>query len=116
MLFADAEPLDQGLVATEIRALQVVEETTPLPNQHEQPTTGMVILPVKLEVLRQVRDAIREKCHLHFRRPRIGIMPPVCLYDLSRARLEHCHPALSVSVFSRSLRLVVEGYHATQHV
>jgi hypothetical protein len=63
----------------------------------------MVILTMYLEMLGQVLDPIGEQRHLHFRRPGVGLVPPIGLHDLARALLEHCHPALSVSVFSRFL-------------
>ena len=43
-LLAEAEALDDALVALEVVALQVVEQPAPLSHELEQPAAGMVIL------------------------------------------------------------------------
>src|SRR5664279_3747567 len=67
-LAADAESFDQLLVPRLIDTLDVVEERTAGLHQLEQPTAGMVILAVELEVLGQVVDALRQDRDLNFRR------------------------------------------------
>src|SRR5690606_21102468 len=72
-LAAQAELLDQGLIATLVLALQVVEQAAALRNQSEQTTTGMVVLLVVLEVLGQVADALGKDRHLDFRRAGVAL-------------------------------------------
>jgi hypothetical protein len=98
-LLPDAEPLDDALVSGEVTTLDVVEHATPLSDELEQPTTGMVILFVNLEVLGEVHDPVCQKRDLHFRGTSIGVVLTVRLHDLFGTLKEHCHPALSVYPF-----------------
>jgi hypothetical protein len=41
----------------------------------------MVVLLVNCKVVLQVRDALREQCHLHFARTRVFFVLPVCVDD-----------------------------------
>ena len=66
-LLADAEPVDDGLVPREVAPLDVVEESSTLAYELQQPATGMVILAMCLEVLGQIPDAIGQERDLHFR-------------------------------------------------
>jgi hypothetical protein len=66
-LLADAEPVDDGLVPREVAPLEVVEESSTLAYELQQPATGMVILAMCLEVLGQIHDAIRQERNLYFR-------------------------------------------------
>src|SRR5262245_31518738 len=97
-LLADTEPLDDSLVGLEIVALEVVEQSSTLAHELEEPATGMVILAMYLEVLCEIRDAIRQKRYLHLGGAGVGLVPPIALHDFPSTLLEHCHPALSVSV------------------
>src|SRR5262245_58698752 len=67
-LAADAEALDQRLVASLVDTLDVIEKAAAGLNHLEQAAAGMVILAVALEVLGEVGDALGEDCNLHFRR------------------------------------------------
>src|SRR5262249_61575985 len=95
---ADAEPLDDCLVPLEVVPLEVVEQAPALAHELQQPATGMVILAMYLEVLREIPDAIRQERYLYLGEAGVGLVPPIGLHDLRRSLLEHCHPALSVSV------------------
>src|SRR5215813_8317936 len=53
-LLADTELVDQAVIALLVLALQVVEQSPALAHQHHEPPTGVVVLGVGLEVLRQV--------------------------------------------------------------
>jgi hypothetical protein len=97
-LLADAESLDDCLVGLEIVPLEVVEQASALAHELEEPATGMVILAMYLEVLCEIGDAIRQKRYLHLRGAGVGLVPPIGLHDFPSTLLEHCHPALSVSV------------------
>src|SRR3569623_382572 len=67
-LAADAEALDQFLVPRLVYALDVVEQAAAGLHQLEQAAAGMVVLAVRLEMLGEVVDALREDRNLHFRR------------------------------------------------
>src|SRR5262245_4970208 len=69
---ANVQLSDQGLVTTLVGTSEVVEKLTPLGHKLEQPTPGVVVLDVALEVLGQIVDAFRQDRDLHFRRPGIA--------------------------------------------
>ena len=56
-LFAQAEAGNQGPIALDVLALQVVEQLAALADQAQQTTTGVVVLLVLLEVAGQIVDA-----------------------------------------------------------
>jgi hypothetical protein len=94
----DAELLDERSVTGNVSTSEIVEEPAALADQLHEATTGMVILRMRLEVSSQVVDALGEQRSLHLGRTGVGPVTLVSLPDLSRALLEHCHPALSGSV------------------
>ena len=59
-LLADAEFGNDGLVALGIVFLEVVEQATPLADQHEKAAARAVVLLVRLEVLRQLANAFTD--------------------------------------------------------
>ena len=61
-----------ALVAREVAPLEVVEQSPTLAYELQQPATGMVILRMDLEVLRQVHDPIGQERNLHLGRTRVG--------------------------------------------
>ena len=71
-LLADAELTDHGLVALGIELLEVVEQATPLADQHEEAAARAVVLLVRLEMVRQLADAFTEKRDLYFGTAGIG--------------------------------------------
>src|SRR5690606_26962650 len=66
LLFAQAELLDERVVAVHILPLEVIEQRTPLVDHHQQPTARMVVLVMLLEVLGQRQDPAGEDGDLHF--------------------------------------------------
>src|SRR6185437_1777090 len=72
VLPAQAKAPDQRLVAGLALALQVVEQTPPPPDQHQQAAPRMEILRVDLEMLGQVVDPLGEQGDLHFRAAGVG--------------------------------------------
>ena len=64
-LLPDSKTLDEIRVSFGTFALEVIQESSPLPDEHEQPTAGVVIFGVCLEVLGQVADALAENCDLN---------------------------------------------------
>jgi len=73
---------DQILIAGLVRLLQVVQQLAPLIDHLEQTAPGVVVVLVTSEVVGELVDPRREQCHLHFRRPCIGRIPPVLGDDL----------------------------------
>ena len=71
-LLADAEFGDDGFVALGIVSLEVVEQATPLADQHEKAAARAVVLLVRLEVIRQLANAFAEQGDLNFRTPGIA--------------------------------------------
>ena len=65
-LLADAELGDNGFVALGIVFLEVVEQATPLADQHEKAAARAVVFLVRLEVLRQLANAFTEQRDLDF--------------------------------------------------
>jgi hypothetical protein len=59
-LLADAKLLDDGFVSLGVVFLEVVEQATPLADQHEKTPARAVILLVRLEVLRQLANTLAE--------------------------------------------------------
>ena len=62
---AQLEFLGDGLVAAQIRVLQVIEQAAALADHHQQSAAGAVILLVALQMLGQMVDAVREQRDLH---------------------------------------------------
>src|ERR1035438_7963360 len=73
-LLADAEFGNDRLVPLGIVFLEVVEQATALANQHEKPAARAVVFLVRLEVLRQLANALAEQSDLDFRTARIARM------------------------------------------
>src|SRR5215469_18092566 len=57
-LLADAEFLDDALVTLGIVLLEIVQQTTSLADQHKQAAPRPVVFLVRLEVLRQLTNAL----------------------------------------------------------
>src|SRR5690606_11000855 len=113
-LLADVETFDDGLVALEIDALQVVQQPPPLPHQLQKTATRVVILGVGLEVLGQIPDAVAEQYDLHLGRARVGLVPSVASQDLLGAQCCAVHSyAHVVSRQSRSSNTGVRGCKAS---
>src|SRR6478735_3909849 len=79
---AEAEALDDGAVALDLRLLQVVEQAAALADQEQQATTAVVDVLVRLEVLGEVRDAVAEQRDLDLRRTGVTLGQGVLGDDL----------------------------------
>jgi hypothetical protein len=66
-LLADAELSDDSLIALGIVLLEVVEQATPLADQHEEAAARAVVLLVRFEMVRQLTDAFTEQRDLNLR-------------------------------------------------
>src|SRR6476620_4138283 len=78
---ADAELLDDGLIALVVLAASIVEQLTAQAHHLQKATARVVVLLVRLEVLGQVIDAMRQDRDLHFRRASIVGLGGVRLDD-----------------------------------
>jgi hypothetical protein len=76
-LLADAEFRDDRLIPLGIVFLQVVEQATPLADQHEKAAARAVVFLVRLEVLRQLANPFAEQRDLDFRTASIARMRAV---------------------------------------
>ena len=65
----DAETLNNGAIAVDIRALKILEKTAALPDHKEQPASRVVIVLVGLEVPGEITDATRQHRHLDLGAP-----------------------------------------------
>ncbi|VVT10929.1 hypothetical protein RV134_260343 [Roseovarius sp. EC-HK134] len=68
VLAADAEALDEVLIAGLILALEVIQQLAALCDHHQETTTTMVVFLVGLEMLGQRGDPRGQDCDLHFGR------------------------------------------------
>jgi hypothetical protein len=80
-LLAQSEFADDGLIALGIVFLEVVEQATPLADQHEKTPARAVVLLVRFEVLRQLPNALAQQRNLDFRATGIGSMRAVMVND-----------------------------------
>jgi hypothetical protein len=89
-LFPQAEFLDDRQVSFFFRPPEIVEQPSPLTDQFQQPSSGMVVLLVGFEMLGQGVDAIAQNSHLDFRRTRVIFMQPKMIDNLFLSfRFEH---------------------------
>src|ERR1051325_4490424 len=71
---ANAELVDQCLVAPLIGALEIIEQLAALRDHLEKAAPRVVVFHVGLEVLGQRVDPLREDRDLHFRRPGVALV------------------------------------------
>ena len=58
---------------------QIIEQSASTPDQLQQSPSGMMILLMKFEMIREIADTVRQDGDLDLRRPRIGIMLAILL-------------------------------------
>jgi len=78
-LAAQAELRNERPVTFDVLVLQVLQETTPLAHQLQEPPPRMEIVLVFAQMLGEVPDARREQRDLHLGRPRVAIVRRVLL-------------------------------------
>ena len=71
---AQFEFLGNGLIPTHIGILEVIQQSTPLANHHQQAAARAMVLFVLLKVFGQVIDALRQQRNLNIRRTGILFM------------------------------------------
>ena len=64
--------MNDGFVALGIVFFEIVEQATPLADQHEKTTARAMIFLVRFEVLRQLTNAFAQQSDLDFWAARIG--------------------------------------------
>jgi hypothetical protein len=80
-LLADAELPNDGLITLGIVSLEVVEQATPLADQHEQAAARAVVLLVRLEVVRQLANAFTDNSDLNLGTPRVSRVRLILVND-----------------------------------
>ena len=65
---------DDASVPLDVVVTDVIEETAPAADQHEQATTTVVVLLVDLQMLVEVVDPLGEQCDLDLGRARVGVV------------------------------------------
>ena len=80
-LLADAEFGDDALITLGIVLFQVVEQAATLADEHEQSATRAVIFLVRLEVLRQMTDALAQQSDLDLWAAGVGSMRRIGLNE-----------------------------------
>jgi hypothetical protein len=73
-LFAQLQFFRDVLITTQINVLQIIEQATALADHYQQPATRAVIFFVRLQMFRQMVDAMREQRNLHVRRTRVFVV------------------------------------------
>jgi hypothetical protein len=81
LLFADAELGNNGLVPFRVVFLQVVKQTTTSAHHHEESAARAVIFLVRLEVFRQLTNALAQQSDLDFGAASIGSMCAIRVND-----------------------------------
>ena len=81
LLLAEAESLNNRLVALGIVLFEVVKQATPLADQHEKTAARAMIFLVRFEVVRQLTNAFAQQSDLDFWTARIGGMGSVLIDD-----------------------------------
>src|SRR5271169_6025589 len=80
-LLADAEFPNDSLIALGIVSLEVVEQATPLADQHKQAAARAVVLLVHLEVVRQLANAFTDNGDLNLGTPRVSRVRLILVND-----------------------------------
>ena len=81
-LFTQAESFDDCTIASDVAALQVVEQGATLADQTCQGTLGAVVLTVLLHVFGEVANAIAEQSNLALCTTCVGLTLTVLFKDL----------------------------------
>ncbi len=80
-LLADAELPNDRLIALGIVSLEVVEQATPLADQHKQAAARAVVLLVRLEVVCQLANAFTNDGDLNLGAPRVSRVRLILVND-----------------------------------
>ena len=80
-LLADAEFSNDGLIALGIVSLEVIEQATPLADQHKQAAARAVVLLVRFEVVCQLANAFTDDGDLNLGAPRVSRVRLILVND-----------------------------------
>ena len=80
-LLAQAQLVDDALVPLGIVGFQVIQQATPLADQHEKAAARAVVFLVRFEVFRQLTNALTQQRDLHFGTSGVGGMYAVLVND-----------------------------------
>src|SRR5258707_12780443 len=88
---ANAELLDDALVTRFVGALEVIEQLATLRDHLEQASPGVIVLHVRLEVVGERGDPLRQERHLHLGRTRVARLGGIRLdqFSLAAGRKRH---------------------------
>jgi hypothetical protein len=81
LLLAEAESLNDRFVALGVVFFEVVEQATPLADQHEKTAARAMVFQVRFEVVRQLTNALAQQSDLDFWTARIGGMRSVLVNE-----------------------------------
>ncbi len=70
-LTAQAQTADHLVIALNVRALEVIQQTSALRDHLKQAAPRVIVLLMSLEMLGQLVDSLAEQSDLHLRRTRI---------------------------------------------
>jgi hypothetical protein len=80
-LLADAEFPNDSFVALGIVSLEVIEQATPLADQHKQAAARAVVLLVRFEVIGQLANAFTDDGDLNLRTPGVSRVRLILVND-----------------------------------
>src|SRR5437879_10018374 len=81
-LLSDTELIDDDAITLVVGLLEVIEKTAPAADEFQKSAAAVVIFRVRLEMLRQIGNSVREECDLHFWGTGIAIVSGVMGYQL----------------------------------
>ena len=80
-LTAQAQTADHLVIALNVRALEVIEQTPALRDHLQQAAPRVIVFLMGFEMIRQLVDALAEQSNLHLRRTRIAFVRAEFTYD-----------------------------------
>src|SRR5256885_11650256 len=95
LLLTYAQLRNHFTITLDVMPSQVIEQSATLTDDFQQPTTGCVILGVRLEMFGEVSDSLAQQCDLDFRGPCIGCMDSIRANDCVFIFLGETHRSLS---------------------
>jgi hypothetical protein len=81
LLFADAELGNNGFIPFRVVLLQIVKQATTPAHHHEKSAARAVVFLVRLEVFRQLTNALAEQRDLNFGAASIGSVRAIRVND-----------------------------------
>jgi hypothetical protein len=81
LLFADAELGNNGFIPFRVVLLQIVKQATTPAHHHEKSAARAVVFLVRLEVIRQLTNALAEQRDLNFGAASIGSVRAIRVND-----------------------------------